>query len=226
MEITSSSFDWLRNLWFYTDIEIRATSYAITAVLLSESCGRDALFSVQNRLEEGNLLAILLDEDECSLVKEQVSYAFFSYKNHSNFVFILQVSNVLINLTYSLINDETKLSTGVNRFMSFILICLFCYLEFVGNTAWIDISFEWLWFSATNWFVDILEFVSIRWLRFRCTSNQSHKFIASFAFVHRQYLFISLEFKSSRSEYIIQRIGSIASFVRSLLFLIAKQTNT
>jgi len=125
LEITSSSFDWLRNLWFYTDIEIRATSYAITAVLLSESCGRDALFSVQNRLEEGNLLAILLDEDECSLVKEQVSYAFFFYKNHSNFVCILQVSNVLINLTYSLINDEAKLSTGVNRFMSFILICLF-----------------------------------------------------------------------------------------------------
>ena len=62
----------MRNLWFYTDIEIRATSYALTAVLVSDDCGRDVLFSPQHRLDEAQLLAILLDEDECSLVKEQV----------------------------------------------------------------------------------------------------------------------------------------------------------
>ena len=74
LEISPTSFDWLRNLWFYTDIEIRATSYALTSIFLSENYGRDAFFSPQNRLEEGNLLAILLDEDECSLVKEQVNH--------------------------------------------------------------------------------------------------------------------------------------------------------
>ncbi len=72
LEISTLSFDWLRNLWFYTDIEIRATSYALTATFANDDCGRDILFSPQNRLEEAHLLAIILDEDECSLVKEQV----------------------------------------------------------------------------------------------------------------------------------------------------------
>ncbi|UJR37939.1 hypothetical protein I4U23_030624 [Adineta vaga] len=92
LEMSRTSFDWLRHLWFSTDTEIRATSYAITAVLISDECGRDIFFAPQNRLEEGHLIGIILDEDECSLVKEQVC-------------------NVLINLTYSLINDEAKLVT-------------------------------------------------------------------------------------------------------------------
>ena len=62
----------MRNLWFSTDTEIRVTSYALTAVFVSDECGRDILFSPQNRLEEAHLLAIILDENECSFVKEQV----------------------------------------------------------------------------------------------------------------------------------------------------------
>ncbi|CAF1083476.1 unnamed protein product [Rotaria sp. Silwood1] len=93
LETSRTSFDWLRNLWFYTDIEIRVTSYALTAIFIANESGRDILFSSQNRLEEGQLLAIILDEDECSFVKEQVC-------------------NILINLTYTLIDDEVKLATG------------------------------------------------------------------------------------------------------------------
>ncbi|CAF3531056.1 unnamed protein product, partial [Rotaria sp. Silwood2] len=93
LETSRTSFDWLRNLWFYTDIEIRVTSYALTAMFIADESGRDILFSSQNRLEEAQLLAIILDEDECSFVKEQVC-------------------NVLINLTYTLIDDEVKLATG------------------------------------------------------------------------------------------------------------------
>lgn len=72
MEISTLSFDWIRNLWFYSDPEIRVTSYALVAIFVSEDCGRDVFFAPQNRLEETHLLSILLDEDECSLVKEQV----------------------------------------------------------------------------------------------------------------------------------------------------------
>ncbi|CAF1410192.1 unnamed protein product [Rotaria magnacalcarata] len=93
LEATRTSFDWLRNLWSYKDTEIRVTSYALTAIFIMDDSGRDILFSTQNRLEEAQLLTILVDEDECSLVKEQVC-------------------NVLINLTYTLIDDEAKLATG------------------------------------------------------------------------------------------------------------------
>ena len=55
------------------DIEIRIISYALTAVFATESCGRDLLFISPHRLDEGHLFAILLDEDECSAVKEQVT---------------------------------------------------------------------------------------------------------------------------------------------------------
>ena len=72
MEISTLSFDWIRNLWFYSDPEIRVTSYALVAIFVSEDCGRHVFFAPQNRLEETHLLSILLDEDECSLVKEQV----------------------------------------------------------------------------------------------------------------------------------------------------------
>ncbi|CAF4086437.1 unnamed protein product [Rotaria sordida] len=93
LETSRTSFDWLRNLWFYTDIEIRITSYALTGIFIADEFGRDILFSSQNKLEEAQLLAIILDENECSFVKEQVC-------------------NVLINLTYTLIDDEVKLATG------------------------------------------------------------------------------------------------------------------
>ena len=80
MEISRVSFDWLRNLWIYTDIEIRITSYALTAIFVTDECGRDILFSPQNRLEESHLIAIMLDEDECSFVKEQVKILYFDFK--------------------------------------------------------------------------------------------------------------------------------------------------
>lgn len=70
--MSRTTFDWLRSLWHSSDTEIRATSYALTAVLVSDDCGRDIFFSLQNRLEEAHLVGIILDEDECSLVKEQV----------------------------------------------------------------------------------------------------------------------------------------------------------
>lgn len=80
------------------------TSYALVAVFVSEDCGRDVFFAPQSRLEETHLLGILLDEDECSLVKEQVC-------------------NVLINLTHSLIDDDTKLPVGVR--------ISYCILHFI-----------------------------------------------------------------------------------------------
>ena len=55
------------------DIEIRIISYALTAIFVTESCGRDLLFISPHRLDEGHLFGILLDEDECSAVKEQVT---------------------------------------------------------------------------------------------------------------------------------------------------------
>lgn len=48
------------------------TSYALVGVFVSEDCGRDVFFAPQHRLEEAHLFGILLDEDECSFVKEQV----------------------------------------------------------------------------------------------------------------------------------------------------------
>ncbi|CAF1556450.1 unnamed protein product, partial [Adineta ricciae] len=92
LELSRTTFDWLRSLWHSTDTEIRATSYALTAVLVSDEHGRDVFFSLQNRLEEAHLLGIILDEDECSLVKEQVC-------------------NVLINFTFTLITDEARLAS-------------------------------------------------------------------------------------------------------------------
>jgi hypothetical protein len=77
-------FDWLRSLWFDTDIEIRTTSYALTAIIISDDSGRDIFSSPQSRLEETHLLAIVLDEDECSLVKEQV-------KDFSESMFLLSL---------------------------------------------------------------------------------------------------------------------------------------
>ena len=56
------------------------TSYALTAVFIADECCRDILFSPQNRLEESHLLAIILDDDECSFVKEQVNYLVFRLK--------------------------------------------------------------------------------------------------------------------------------------------------
>ena len=65
------------------------TSYALVAVFVSEDCGRDVFFAPQHRLEETHLLGILLDEDECSLVKEQVktisSLSIFSISSLSRY---------------------------------------------------------------------------------------------------------------------------------------------
>lgn len=85
LEVSTLSFDWIRNLWFYTDPEIRVTSYALVAVFVSEDCGRDVFFAPQNRLEEAHLLSILLDEDECSFVKEQVRHSSSSPVFYTNF---------------------------------------------------------------------------------------------------------------------------------------------
>jgi len=39
---------------------------------------RDLSFVLQNRLEKTHLLSIMLDEDKCSLVKEQVKKTIFN----------------------------------------------------------------------------------------------------------------------------------------------------
>jgi hypothetical protein len=95
------------------------------------------LFSSENRLEEAHLLAIILDEDECSFVKEQVKNT-FSFVFRISFI-LIQVCNVLINLSYSFIDDETKLATGVRiLFLAFLLVFVYL-LEFNCNSSGINI---------------------------------------------------------------------------------------
>ncbi|CAF3588391.1 unnamed protein product, partial [Adineta steineri] len=117
LELSRTTFDWLRNLWFSSDTEIRVTSYALTSILISDECGREIIFSPQNRLEEGHLLGILLDEDECSLVKEQVC-------------------NILINLTYILIDDETKSATAMITLPELITALNDCdFMQRIGSNV-------------------------------------------------------------------------------------------
>ena len=117
------------------------TSYALAAIFVSDERAREILFSSQNRLEEAHLLAIILDEDECSLVKEQVKNI-FSFIVKILFI-LIQVCNVLINLTYSFIDNEIKLATRVRNEFSLFQFRLFEYLlEFNCYSSGINICFK------------------------------------------------------------------------------------
>ncbi|XP_077983359.1 rotatin-like [Glandiceps talaboti] len=75
-ELMSTGLLWLLALWYYRDPEVRATGLAIATALSSTESGRIMLSSCCQQIPGGlwgTVLTFLLDQSECSLVRQQAA---------------------------------------------------------------------------------------------------------------------------------------------------------
>ncbi|XP_070575583.1 rotatin-like [Ptychodera flava] len=78
-ELMSTGLVWLLSLWYYRDPEVRATGLAIATALSSTEPGRIMLSSCCQQIPGGlwgTVLTFLLDQSECSIVRQQAAALF------------------------------------------------------------------------------------------------------------------------------------------------------
>lgn len=89
--VGESGFHWLTPLWTYRDTEVRAAGVGIAVALTTTEAGRITMTTQCQHITGGiwgAAFSILLDQSECSLVREQVLSHTASYSHVQTFAHI------------------------------------------------------------------------------------------------------------------------------------------